>query len=139
MLSGLALAPYPSTPASAGCVAPQLSVAGDLGSRQRPVELRRGDEVTVDGKYFHDGCDDTGGGGDSLGCTTEEPEPEPPMQDVDLVLLEKRSGSEGLSLAVTDANEDSRATWTFTVPEDAPLGRGILRAETSGDLYVVVS
>lgn len=138
MLSGLAVAPYPSSPASAGCASPQLSVDGDLGSRQRPVELRRGDEVTVEGRYFHDGCDDTGGG-DAFGCSTDQPEPEPPMQDVELVLLESKTASEGLPLAVTDADEDSKATWTFTVPDDAPVGRGILRAETSSELYVRVS
>jgi len=138
VLAGLAVAPYPSSPAAGGCVSPQLSIAGKLSSRQSPVELRRGDEVTVDGRFFHDGCDDTGGG-DAFGCSTDEPEPEPPQQDVELVLLEKPADPEGVSLSVADADEEANATWTFTVPTDAPLGRGILRAGTSSDLYVLVS
>ena len=138
VLSCVALAPYPSSPSAAGCAAPQLSVGGELSTRQRPVELRRGSEVTVDGRFFHDGCDDTGGG-DAFGCSADEPEPEPPQTDVELVLLERSADVEGVSLSVADADEAARATWTFTVPADAPLGRGVLRAGTSDELYVLVS
>ncbi len=137
-LVGLAVAPLPSGPAAAGCVAPELTIGGDHGSRQQPVELRRGQEVTVEGRFFHEGCDDTGGG-DTLGCTTEQPEPTPPMEDVELVLLERQSDAAGLPLGVADANAHDEATWTFRVPADAPAGRGVLRTQTSGVLFVHVN
>lgn len=133
----VALAPFPSTPAVAGCAGPQLSVAGDLGSRRAPVELQRGDEVTVDGRHFVDGCDDTGGG-DAFGCSTEEPEPEIPVHDARLELLESAGSTDGLVLGEADADDAGRVSWTVTVPVDAPLGRGVLRAAFSDDLHVVV-
>ena len=137
MLGGLAVAPFPSSPAAASCVAPQLSVAGDLSSCQEPIELRRGDEVTVDGRYFHDGCDDSGGG-DSFGCSSDEPELEPPLQDVELEFFEKAASTDGTVLGAADADDESRTSWTFVVPADAPLGRGVLRAAFSDVLFVVV-
>lgn len=138
VLVGLAVTPYPRSPAAAGCVAPELIIGGDPGSRQQPVELRRGQQVTVDGRYFHDGCDDTGGG-DAFGCTTEDREPTPPMRDIELVLMERQSDASGIPLAVADADAGDEASWTFTVPADAPLGRGVLRTQTSGALFVRVS
>jgi len=137
VLGGLAVAPFPSAPAAAGCVAPELSIAGDRSTRQQPIELRRGDEVTVDGRFFHTGCDDTGGG-DSFGCTADEPEEEVPMDDIGLRLLEKPASTDGPVLGTADADDESRASWTFTVPLDAPTGRGVLRTASSDPLHVVV-
>jgi hypothetical protein len=136
-LTALALAPLPSTPAVAGCAARELSVAGDLGSRQSPVVLVRGEEVTVDGRRFIDGCDDTGGG-DAFGCSTDEPEPEIPVEDARLELLESAAGEHGLVLGEADADHAGRVSWTVTIPVDAPLGRGVLVAAFSDGLHVVV-
>jgi hypothetical protein len=138
VLLGLAVAPYPSSPASADCAAPQLSIDGEYSSRGDPIELQRGDEVTIEGRYFVDGCNDTGGGG-AFGCSQDEPESTPPQQNVELQLLEKRSSATGISLGRADADGDGRATWTITVPSDAPTGSGVMRAGTSSELYVTVS
>lgn len=118
-------------------MAPELSIAGDRSSRSQPIELRRGNEVTVDGRFLHEGCDDTGGG-DAFGCTAEEPEPEIPLQDVELELLEKATSTDGTVLSTADADDESKASWTFTVPLDAPVGRALLRAAFSDPLHVVV-
>jgi hypothetical protein len=136
-LAAVVVAPYPSTPAVGDCSAPQLSVGGDLGSRKTPVVLHQGAEVSVDGRYFVDGCDDTGGG-DVFGCSHDEPEPEPPLQDAELELLDSTRSEHGLVLGVADADDRGDISWTVTVPADAPLGRGVLRAAVSSDLYVVV-
>jgi hypothetical protein len=136
-LSVLAVAPLPSTPAAAGCAGPQLSVGGDFGGRDSPVTLHRGEEVTVDGRYFVDGCDDTGGG-DAFGCSEDEPEPEIPVEDARLELLESDASEDGLVLGEADADDAGRVSWTVNVPADAPLGRGVLRAAFSDGLHVVV-
>ena len=133
----LVLAPLPSSPAAGSCAAPQLSVGGDFGGRDSPVTLHRGEELTVDGRYFVDGCDDTGGG-DAFGCSEDEPEPAVPLEDAQLELLDSARSTSGLALGVADADDHGRIAWTVTVPADAPLGRGVLRVTRSGDLYVVV-
>jgi len=93
--------------------------------------------VTVDGRRFIDGCDDTGGG-DAFGCSTEEPEPEIPVEDARLELLESAASEDGLVLGEADADDAGRVSWTVTIPADAPLGRGVLVAAFSEGLHVVV-
>jgi hypothetical protein len=138
VIAALALAPYPSSPSVAGCVAPQLSIGGDQSSREHRIELRRGDQVTVDGRFFHEGCDDTGGG-DAFGCSADEPEQEIPLDDVELLLLENPASTNEIGLGITDADDESRTSWTFTVPLDVPVGRAVLRAAFSDPLYVVIA
>jgi hypothetical protein len=123
VLGGLSAAPYASSPAAADCGGPQLSIDG--ASAYDPatsVPLRRGDEVTVEGRYFVQGCDDTGSTG-SLGCSPDD-EPDP-MSDIELRLV---GTGASVALGVEDANADGLASWTFTVPETAPLGAARLEA-----------
>ena len=67
-LVGLAVVPLPTSPASAGCVAPWLSFDGDYPASDERVPLMRGEEVTVLGRAFRDGCNDTGSPSGGFGC-----------------------------------------------------------------------
>ncbi|WP_121253659.1 hypothetical protein [Nocardioides ferulae] len=133
-----AVAPFPQQPAAASCAAPSLEVPG---AARTPVVLHAGERVTVTGRGFVEGCDDTGGGS-VLGCSGgDEGETEEPMSDVELVLLHGRPTPTQVSLAVADAGtaDDGRlgqVTWTFTVPADQPLGPAVLKTEGSEPLRV---
>ncbi|MBZ5737627.1 hypothetical protein [Nocardioides mangrovi] len=128
-LTGLAAAPFPSSPAAAGCAGPQVVVPGVDVARDRPV-LTRGSEVTVRGRYFLDGCDDTGGSSATLGCTTDdEGETVQPSRDVELRL-------NGELVGTADADEDGRITWTFTVPVDLPVGPATMDSYSGDEIRV---
>ena len=140
-LLGLALVPYPGSPASASCAAPRLSVEGHAQDQQR-VTLRPGEEVTVTGRGFVDGCDDGGEGPTGLGCSGDDGgEAEVPLEDVELVAVQGRPTPEQMTLGVADAGsaEDDELgwiTWTFTVPESLSPGPAVLKTEGSEPLPV---
>lgn len=137
ILLGLAFAPYPQPAAHAQCASPSLKVQG---ADESPALLHRGDQVTVTGRGFVDGCDDTGGGS-AFGCSGEDGETEVPLDDIELVLVRQRPVLHQTALGVSDAGsaEDGQlgwVTWTFTVPNGHPLGRSSLVTEGSSRLPV---
>ena len=113
-LLGLALAPFPQSPASASCAGPHLDVEDGR-------MLSRSAAVTITGQWFVDGCQDTMSCGTGLGCDSCEYDDPPPLP-YDDVALELRQDGRSWELAVVDADKDGSATWTFTVPGDARRG-----------------
>jgi hypothetical protein len=120
--------------AVAGCVGPVLAVgpvvdpadAEDLPASQAALPL--GEAVTVSGRWFHEGCDDTGQGS---GCTAPVPSEESPLRDVDLVL---EQGGSSWELGTADAasrEEQYAVTWQVRVPDGAQPGSATLRAGTA--------
>ena len=134
VLFGLPLAPYPVTSAAASCAAPSLRVEGHQPG-QRRVELVRGQEVTVSGAGFVDGCDDGGQAPSGFGCSGGDGEAVEPLTDVELFVLQ---GREQTLVGVTDAGtaDGNRGwvSWTFTVPQTLELGPAKLRTEGSEPL-----
>lgn len=101
------------SPSQASCAAPQIEVS--------PTPARPGAPITVTGKYFADGCNDTGGCSSGL-CTTtcEQPAPEPPLTGLS---VELRRAATVLDSVTVDADERYRIAASLTVPTDAPPGR----------------
>lgn len=119
-LLGLAVLPFPQTPASASCAAPYLKVTERL-------VLERGATAMIEGRSFADGCQDsmscsTG----RLGCDScEYDDPPPtPMDDVELRLVQ-RDRTWRLGVADAETAEDNHlgwVTWTFELPANAKPG-----------------
>lgn len=106
--------------ATAGCIAPQLRLAGErypdgTAPEPRPT-VRREAELTVEGRAFREGCDDTGGV-DTFGC--EEREAVAPLREVEL-RLEQRGRS--WSLGTADAGPDHDVRWRVVLPDDVDPG-----------------
>ena len=125
----------------ASCAAPSIAVPGQDAAAGRVV-LTRGDEVTVTGRGFADGCNDTGGSSD-FGCDSDEETVEP-LTDVELSVRQGRPTPGRTSLAVADAGsaedgELGQVTWTFTVPETLEPGPATLVTDRSGPLAVRIS
>lgn len=135
-LGGLAVAPFPKTPASASCTGPYFEVAEGL-------VLERGTTVTVEGRGFAEGCSDSMGcevGPGCDDCEYDDP-PERPMTEVALVL---RQGNRTWELAVDDAGSaaDDRlgwTSWTFEVPADVKPGRARLLASPAQPAPVTIT
>ena len=126
VLLAVTLAPYPESPASASCVG--SSLVGD------PSVLHRGEEQTIQGQFFHNGCADTQSCGVGCsGCTTDDPES--PMQDVQ---LELRQQGNSWALDTEDATGMGDVTWTFTLPPDVRPGRAQLVADQNQPVVVMV-
>ena len=140
VLLGLTLAPWPGPPASASCAAPSLALEGHHPADGRAT-LVRGEEVTVIGRGFVDGCDDTGGG-TVLGCGGDT-ETEVPLTDVELVVVhgraEARRSLDTEDAGEADDNELGQVTWTFTVPETMEPGPVTLETDRSDPLNVRIS
>lgn len=142
-LLGVAVVPYPDSPAAASCAAPSLAIDGKE-TEQRRIPLVPGEEVTVTGRGFSTGCDDTGEQSVIPGCSGDDEsdeEPVEPMQDVELVVLQGRQDPEQTSLAVADAgtaeeNELGQVTWTFVVPDTLAPGPAVLKTVGSEPLPV---
>lgn len=123
LLGALALAPYPSTPAAASCAGPRLDLPAD------PV-LERGTTLTIEGAGFVEGCRDSMSCSGSPGCEScayDDP-PERPLEDVDLVMVQ-RGRSWILGEADAGTAEEGRlgqVNWTFEVPADVRPGRAEL-------------
>jgi hypothetical protein len=130
-LLGLAVAPFPESPASASCAAPYLP-----GER---LVLQRGTTVTVEGRAFVDGCQDTMSCSVGLGCEQcEYDDPPPvPMDDVRL-----RLGQNGRrwELAVADASAEQgrlgEVEWSIELPDGVRPGPARLLAERAQPVRV---
>lgn len=101
--AALVLAPVPGTPeAAASCAGPRIDVFS------RPPFVA-GQAIGLRGRYFVDGCNDTGGGSSVLGCTSsDQREPVPPMRDIDIAVV-----------------QDGHRTHLATVNAGGPGGLGI--------------
>lgn len=140
MLAALAVAPTPGRAAEAACGPPTLTIVGAPEGR---AALRRGQEVTVTGRGFVEGCG-RAGGGPVPACTREEPLGEPvPMTGVELEIVGGLVSRRATSLGVADADPDTddrlgRIVWTVEIPEGQATGPAALRVDGPRDLSVGV-
>lgn len=112
-----------SGPASASCVGPSLE-----GARQ---VLTHDGEQTVTGKFFFDGCEDTGTCSPGCGCHVEDPQS--PSQGV---ILRLRQHGHTWDLTYADADASYDVTWSFELPPDVEPGRARLGAGTAEPIVV---
>ena len=116
--------------AHGSCAGPQLSVGRETG---RAPTLRAGLPVEVQGRYFVEGCDDTGSSS-VLGCSAPEESEEVPMTEIRLTLVQ---GDKRWELGVTDAGTGEESAdrghtrWSARVPADARSGPAVLVAGTA--------
>ena len=127
-MSGLAVAPFPQPPASASCSGPYIKDAERL-------VLARGATVTIEGRSFVDGCQDSMSCSVGLGCDScEYDDPPPtPMEGVELRLVQRDRTWE-LGVADAEAAENNQlgwVTWTFDLPSGAKPGRATLLPENA--------
>lgn len=113
--------------ASASCAAPQLGLAGTPTSA---VQL--GHPLTVRGRGFVHGCDDTGSG-TTGGCAPGPGETETPIGGVRLLL---RQDGRTWRLGTADAgtaqhNRLGHVSWRVRIPGGAHPGPATLRAGTA--------
>jgi hypothetical protein len=130
---------FAPTSAPASCVGPRIAVPGaaTLTPSAEPtdgrvvptVRLSPGQPITVEGRWFFNGCNDTGGGG---GCSgPDRPDPEKPARDVRLTLTQ---GSRHWTLGTADAAGPSReyaVRWRVRLPADLAPGGATLTARTA--------
>ena len=88
--------------------------------------------MTVEGRAFSRGCNDTGSE-NAFGCQTSETEPETPMEDVVLLL---RQGGQEWELGTEDAGsaaekQQGHITWQAQVPAELERGRAVLIADVA--------
>ena len=136
VLLGLAVAPYPSSPAAASCAGPTLKNVQDL-------VLARGASSTVEGRSFADGCQDSMSCSAVPGCgSCEYDDPPPtPLQDVEL-RLRQRGVTWSLGTADAGTAEDKRlgwVTWTFDLPPGVEPGRARLIADHAEPVTVRIA
>jgi hypothetical protein len=123
---GLAVVPFPQPPAASSCAAPYLQVT------QRLV-LERGASITIEGRAFADGCQDSMSCSAGLGCDScdyDDPPPTP-LEDVGLRLVQHgRTWDLGVADAGTaENNQLGWVTWTFDLPTAAKPGPAHLVSE----------
>jgi hypothetical protein len=109
---------------AASCVAPMLTV--------KPAKVHAGDEVTVTGEWFADGCNDTVVNG-------ETPQPPPAFTDM---TIEFHQGDKTWPVATdVDAEGEHYAfETTVQIPDDVHEGKATMQAKDHGfatDLEVV--
>jgi hypothetical protein len=137
-MAGLAMLPFPQSPASAACAPPYLKSTGRL-------VLERGVTVMVEGRAFVDGCRDSMSCSSGLGCDSEKSceyaDPPPtPMKDVELRLVQRdRTWILGVADAATARNDRlGWVTWTFELPADAATGPARLAPEHAQPLRIQI-
>jgi hypothetical protein len=134
ILLGLCSLPFPQLNAAASCAAPYLKT-NDM------MVLERGTTVSVEGRAFVDGCQDTGSCTEQLGCShCDYGEEETPLNDVPLTLVQ---GERRWQLGEADAGKasDNRlgwVTWTFDTPDDARPGPARLIAPSASPMRVTL-
>jgi len=114
ILALIAIAFLPNA-ASAGCTAPEWDVS---------PEAAPGESIDIVGRYFIDGCDDTGGTEDSGGlCSSApiaQPNEEQPLADVGFRLV--RDGQK-IEAITTSASPGGGISASLEVPRNAAPGR----------------
>lgn len=120
------LGTWPQSRAAASCVGPTLAVGpvDPEGTAQPPAAVALAAAVTVEGAWFHTGCDDAGQGS---GCRAPASE-EAPMQDVTLRL---EQGTTSAVLGTSDAADRQDRygiRWRVRVPPGFQAGPAELSA-----------
>lgn len=142
-LVGLTLVPAWDR-ASASCAAPSLEVVGQQGVSA--VVLRPGEEITVRGRHFLDGCNDTGPGESDMGCSGSDEAANdrvPSMEDVELFIQHGSTKVSQIKVGQADAgtadtDRYGRIEWTFRVPMQLPSGPAVIMASSSEPLDVTI-
>ncbi len=131
------LAPWPVTTAAASCASPFLYIGDPQAHRPVAVTASR---LTVQGRAFARGCNDTGGA-DVFGCDNTPREVEAPMTGVTLRLQQDgRSWSLGTRDAGTAEEERlGQVTWRVRLPADVAPGRALLVARGAEPLPIRIS
>lgn len=134
MIAGAAVVtmPAPHDAASASCVGPMLETRDAA-----PPTITPGQRLTVVGRFFLDGCNDTRVVVRSYGCSTHEQAPEV-VRPLDDVTLSLQQGGHTWRLGTADANSAGRVRWVVTLPVDLEPGRATLVTDQSRGLRVVV-
>ena len=115
----LLLSTMTGTPASASCAAPEIEVSPESGAPSSSIH--------VTGKYFADGCNDTGPASQA---------PAPPQKGIHVSL---RQGDAEFELGVVDAGPDYTFTLDAEVPSDASPGDAQISAVASGHVAATAS
>jgi hypothetical protein len=129
-----AVAPWPVTPAAGSCARPYLYIGDPQPARPVPVTTST---VTVQGRAFARGCNDTGTV-NVFGCDTSRREVEEPMTEVTLTVQQgSRSWWLGTENAGTaEENRLGQITWTVRLPADVAPGRALLVAPQADPLPI---
>lgn len=122
------MAPVPPPPATASCAGPYLEVEDGF-------VLKRGANVTVGGRYFVDGCRDSMSCGTGVGCDDCDYD-DPPTRPQDDIHLELTQVDRSWPLAIADADDSGRVTWTFEVPSGAEPGPATLVVDATRPVKV---
>lgn len=119
--------PDPSPPAVAGalCAAPHLEVSG--GDVVAP-----GDEITVTGRFYVDGC------ADAIYVVDGKQTPNETESAMTGLHVEWLQGDTSTTLATVSADASGKFTVTVTVPTDATAGSGAVRVAPAEDVTVEV-
>ena len=125
VLTLLAL-PVPADPATASCVGPYLFV----GKVQNDTVIDPAADLSVSGRAFARGCDDTGSSS-VFGCQPSQGERTTAMKDVVLLL---KQGDQRWRLGIADAgsadqNQLGHITWHVQVPAGVRTGRATFVAD----------
>ena len=130
----LTITPVPLGSAVASCAAPSLVVEGTQG---RPV-IDQAMDLTVDGRAFVRGCDDTGAVTvNAFGCESSEQRGRTtPMRNVRLLLQQDDKrwvlGAEDAGADDVGSGADGQLgniTWRVRVPADVEAGPAVLVAD----------
>lgn len=103
---------WAADPAAAGCVPPTIQV--------QPGAATPGDQVTVAGRDFFVGCDDTAGPGEPFPET-----PGPPDTNIEIVFVQNGAQQ---SLGTVAASDSFEFFEPVTIPTSASGGEAIIRA-----------
>jgi hypothetical protein len=134
ILLGFCSLPFSELNATASCAAPYFKT-------NHKLVLDRGTTVSVEGRAFVDGCQDTGSCTEQLGWThCDYGEKEAPLNDVPLTLVQ---GERRWRLGEADAGKASDdqlgwVTWTFDTPGDARPGPARLVAPSASPMRVTL-
>ena len=132
LLLGLAMLPYPGSPAVASCAGPSLEV-------HNGQVLERGASLLIEGRVFVDGCQDSMSCSRGLGCDSCKYDDPPPraMDDVTLRLVQ---GDRTWELGVADAEESGDhlgwVSWPVELPRGVKPGPAMLEADPAPPVRV---
>lgn len=95
--------------ASASCAAPEWNVDNH--------RVEAGESIAITGRFFIDGCNDTGGGSPCGGAVPQEPE-----EPMNSIRFELHRRDEPVEAVAVSANQNGDVAATLAVPPDAKAG-----------------